>query len=178
VLGAAGVTGWMVLNKEEPTPAQASAGSSATDVEVMPPSHHVATEPTPVVAVDAAVAAAEEPVGSATGSDVAVAAEDPKKHEPAKPPTHRPITHEHEHEQHEAVATAPAGPPGLITIDSKPVYATIYIDGKNYGDTPLVQIKVPPGHHAVKAVSSSGSTRTATISIESGKIAPTLRIEW
>ena len=168
VLVAAGVTGWMVLNKQEPTAAQASAGSSALAVEVMPPS------PPPVVAaVVADASVAEQPAGSDVAAPVVVAADEPKKHESPKPSHHT-----HEHEQHEAVATAPSGPPGLITIDSKPVYATIYIDGKNYGDTPLVQIKVPPGHHAVKAVSSSGSTRTAAISIEAGKIAPTLRIEW
>ena len=32
--------------------------------------------------------------------------------------------------------------------------------------------------HAVKAVSPSGATRTLAITIESGKVAPTRRIEW
>jgi eukaryotic-like serine/threonine-protein kinase len=175
VLAAAGVTGWMALTKAAPTADVAGAGSAS--VIDMPTSHAPVAKP--AVVVDAAVA---EPAGSAeTGSATpAVAASDePKKHEPPKPPPHRQITHEHEHEHEREVAVAPAsGPPGYITIDSKPVYATIYIDGKSYGDTPLVQIKVPPGHHAVKAVSSSGSTHTATIDIESGKTAPKLRIEW
>ncbi|HEY3806398.1 MAG TPA: serine/threonine-protein kinase [Kofleriaceae bacterium] len=89
------------------------------------------------------------------------------------PPRHPKPSHE------VAVAEKPAsGPPGHITIDSAPVYATIYIDGKNYGETPLVNISVPPGHHVVKAVSPSGSTRSSTISIESGKTSPVHRIEW
>jgi serine/threonine-protein kinase len=71
-----------------------------------------------------------------------------------------------------------ASPPGMITIDSTPVYAVIYIDGKKYGETPLVNIKLAPGKHSVRAVSASGATRTMTINIESGKTAPVRRIEW
>jgi eukaryotic-like serine/threonine-protein kinase len=73
---------------------------------------------------------------------------------------------------------ADAAGPGFITIDSTPVYAVIYIDGKKYGETPLVNIKLPPGKHSVRAVSPSGSTRNLTIHIESGKTAPVRRIEW
>ncbi len=92
--------------------------------------------------------------------------------QPPPTPTAPHIKHEAPHE------SAPSGPPGYITIDSAPVYATIFIDGKNYGDTPLVHISLPPGHHAVKAVSPSGSAKTASITIESGKTAPVRRIEW
>jgi len=70
------------------------------------------------------------------------------------------------------------GAPGFITIDSTPVYAVIYIDGKKYGETPLVNIKLPPGKHSVRAVSPSGSTRNLSIHIEPGKTAPVRRIEW
>jgi len=70
-----------------------------------------------------------------------------------------------------------SGPPGSITIDSSP-YAVIYIDGKKYGETPLVNIKLAPGKHTVRAVSASGSTKTKPITIESGKTAPVCRIEW
>ncbi|MFT3693186.1 MAG: serine/threonine-protein kinase [Kofleriaceae bacterium] len=70
------------------------------------------------------------------------------------------------------------GPPGHITIDSSPVYAHIAIDGKSMGDTPLVNIELPPGKHVVKATSASGSTRSLTIQIEPGKTAPVRRIEW
>jgi hypothetical protein len=72
----------------------------------------------------------------------------------------------------------PAGPPGFITIDSTPVYAVIYIDGKKIGETPLVHISVAAGKHSVRAVSGSGTTRNLSITIESGKTAPVRRIEW
>ncbi|MGN6108885.1 MAG: protein kinase domain-containing protein [Kofleriaceae bacterium] len=77
----------------------------------------------------------------------------------------------------EPKSARPAGPPGYITIDAKP-YAVIFIDGKRHGETPLVQLKLPPGKHVVRAVSRSGASRTFSISIESGKVAPTRRIEW
>ncbi len=77
-----------------------------------------------------------------------------------------------------AAEKAVSGAPGFITIDSTPVYAMIYIDGKKYGETPLVNIKLAPGKHSVRAVSPSGSTRNLTIQIEAGKTAPVRRIEW
>jgi len=70
------------------------------------------------------------------------------------------------------------GPPGFITIDSKPVYAVIYIDGKRYGETPLPRISLSPGRHSVRAVSSSGTAQTTVITIESGKLAQTQRFRW
>ena len=58
------------------------------------------------------------------------------------------------------------------------MYSTIFIDGRSYGETPLVRISLPPGRHAIRAVSPSGASRTMTIAIEPGKVAPTRRIEW
>jgi hypothetical protein len=58
------------------------------------------------------------------------------------------------------------------------MYSVIFIDGKPYGETPLVRIALPPGKHALRAVSPSGTSRTMTIVIEPGKVAPTRRIEW
>jgi serine/threonine-protein kinase len=75
-------------------------------------------------------------------------------------------------------AAKPSGPPGFITIDSSPVYAVIYIDGKNFGETPLVRIELPPGRHVVHAVAPSGATRDVRITVESGKVAPAARIVW
>nr|HEX4314569.1 serine/threonine-protein kinase [Kofleriaceae bacterium] len=73
---------------------------------------------------------------------------------------------------------APKGPDGFITIDSAPVYASISIDGRSYGDTPLIHVELAPGRHAVHAVSPSGSTHNLAITIEPGKVAPAARIEW
>ncbi|HEX8108504.1 MAG TPA: PEGA domain-containing protein, partial [Kofleriaceae bacterium] len=77
-----------------------------------------------------------------------------------------------------AAASKPSGPPGFITIDSSPVYAAIYIDGKSYGETPLVRVELSPGRHVVHAVSPSGATRDVRITIESGKVSPATRIAW
>ena len=104
----------------------------------------------PAVAVDAAV----EPV--------ATTVTDKPTPKPTKPP---PVA-------------VPKGPPGFITIDSSPVYAVIFIDGRRYGETPLVRQSLAPGKHGVRAVSPSGTARYVSITIESGKVAPTRRIEW
>ena len=42
----------------------------------------------------------------------------------------------------------------------------------------LVRQSLPPGKHSVRAVSPSGTVRNVSITIESGKVAPTRRIEW
>ncbi|HET7504431.1 MAG TPA: PEGA domain-containing protein, partial [Kofleriaceae bacterium] len=96
-------------------------------------------------------------------TDAAIAApRPPHDHRPPPPPA----------------APRSSGPPGFITIDSSPVYAVIYIDGKSYGETPLVKIALPPGRHVVHAVAPSGAARDVRITIESGKTAPASRIEW
>jgi eukaryotic-like serine/threonine-protein kinase len=77
-----------------------------------------------------------------------------------------------------AVTPPAGGPPGFITIDSTPVYAVIYIDNKKYGETPLVNLKLAPGKHQVRAVSPSGATKQLSITIESGKTAPVRKISW
>jgi hypothetical protein len=74
-------------------------------------------------------------------------------------------------------AQRPSGPPGFITIDSQP-WATIYVDGKDYGPTPVGNVALPPGRHGVRAVTPSGTTKDFSIWIESGKTSPPKRVEW
>jgi serine/threonine-protein kinase len=52
---------------------------------------------------------------------------------------------------------------GSFTIDSRP-WATVYVDGKKLGVTPIFKKSLPAGKHTVKAV-SGGKTRTFTIDI-------------
>ncbi len=148
----------VVLMQNTPPPVDAAPRIA----EVARPADAALPAPEVAPAVDAAVA---EAVKSDTHEAHAAKSRPVhvKKHEPV-----RIAVHEHDK----------AGPPGFITIDSTPVYAVIYIDGKKYGETPLVHIAVPPGKHAVRAVSPSGAARTVSISIESGKTAPVRRIEW
>jgi serine/threonine-protein kinase len=76
------------------------------------------------------------------------------------------------------VPPKPTGPPGFITIDSAPVYAVIFIDGRSYGETPLPRLSLSPGRHRVVAKSASGTTQSTTITIEPGKVAPAFRFKW
>ena len=121
------------------------------------------------VAIDAAVVI---PV------DAAEVAPPPPVVVDAAPPAVKAITHTDRHPPRHEPAVERSGPPGFITIDSAPVYAVIYIDGKKYGETPLVHLSLPPGKHAVRAVSPSGGTKNLTISIDAGKTAPVRKIEW
>jgi serine/threonine-protein kinase len=74
-------------------------------------------------------------------------------------------------------APPPAPTAGYFTIDSKP-YATIFVDGKKIGDTPLFRVKLAPGRRRVKAVLPSGKAQTFTVTIIPGKQAPPRRLEW
>jgi serine/threonine-protein kinase len=161
--GCAGVLLYLNLSKQKAPP---PAG----------PTKEVAMANTAPVIADAAVAPAVVPP-----SDAAVVAPpvDAAEVTPPPPPV-KPVAHPHPQPVHVAVVEKekPSGPPGFITIDSAPVYAVIYIDGKKYGDTPLVKISLPPGKHSVRAVSPSGASKNVAISIESGKTAPVRKIEW
>jgi eukaryotic-like serine/threonine-protein kinase len=57
-----------------------------------------------------------------------------------------------------------AAAPGWYAIDSSP-YATIFIDDRKIGDTPLDRIALPAGSHRVRAVLADGRQRMLTITI-------------
>jgi hypothetical protein len=149
----------------------------------------------PVTAVDAAPAVAVAPEAAAVAASPPAPAPGPEEAapEPAEPAppatTTRPDTRPPpkkdppkkdppKKDLPKKDPPKPAGPPGFITIDSSPMYSVIYIDGKRYGETPLVRLALSPGKHTVRAVSPSGASRTMTIAIDPGKVAPTRRIEW
>jgi eukaryotic-like serine/threonine-protein kinase len=158
VAGAALVTGTMAFMKSSeptaaplPTPtADVVMTTTPTPQPTPPPQATPTPQPTPT------------PTPQATPTPTPIS--------PTPTPTPKPHT--------KATPAAPSGPPGFVTIDSAPVYATIFIDGKSYGETPLVHISLPPGHHSLKAVSPSGSSKMSSVTIESGKTAPVRRIEW
>jgi serine/threonine-protein kinase len=72
---------------------------------------------------------------------------------------------------------AVAAEPGQYSVDSKP-YATIYIDGKSYGDTPLFRVPLAPGRHRIRAVRADGRVRKLTITIEPGKLVSSGTLAW
>jgi serine/threonine-protein kinase len=62
---------------------------------------------------------------------------------------------------------ATSGKPGRLSIDASP-WATISIDGKSLGATPLVGVELAAGDHTVKAVGQKGATKTFRIHIDPG----------
>jgi serine/threonine-protein kinase len=146
------------IGREPAASVTAATPGSNISVAVVAPATPAVEPPhdAAVTTIDAAVAVPTDPV---------VAAPEPPAHPIRKPPS-------------PPVAPRPSGPPGYITIDSTPVYATIRIDGKDYGETPVVNVALAPGRHRVHAMAPSGATRDVSITIESGKTAPPSRIEW
>ena len=67
--------------------------------------------------------------------------------------------------------------PGTISIDSQP-FATIYVDGKPFGVTPILQKALPAGHHKLKAVLKDGRSRTLELDIPAGKSARPVVLSW
>jgi hypothetical protein len=132
----------------------------------------------PPAAAPADAAPVVEPPDAAPVPTIAEETPKPKKETPAHPAVHVQQPTRPPPPPPPPPEEKVSGPPGFITIDSSPVYSVIYVDGKKLGETPLVHIQLPPGKHAVKAVSPSGAIRTTSITIESGKTAPVRRIEW
>ncbi len=60
--------------------------------------------------------------------------------------------------------------PGYLTVAANP-YATVFIDGKKRGITPIVKLKLPPGIHRLQLVSSAGGkSKNIKIRITSGDV--------
>ena len=74
-------------------------------------------------------------------------------------------------------APAVAEEPGQYSVDAKP-YATIFIDGKSYGETPLFKVPLAPGKHRVRAVREDGEVRRYTVTIEPGKLTSSGTLAW
>jgi eukaryotic-like serine/threonine-protein kinase len=159
-LGGVGAYVYARISRE-PAPGPSSPATAPLPAGLPPPVVDAAPADTPPIDAPPSVAPIDAR-GTATDAPAAHPGQPAQPH-PANPSSSAP---------------RPSGPPGFITIDSAPVYAVIYIDGKNYGETPLVKLALSPGGHSVHAVAPSGASRDVHIVIESGKIAPASRIEW
>ena len=115
----------------------------------------------------AIIGAADAPTDAATDAPTVAVAPPP----PLDPPPRRPAR------QPDRPAR-PNGPPGTITIDSSPIYATIYVDGKRIGDTPLVKLELAPGRHVVRAVTESGASQELRVMINAGENSSPCRFSW
>ncbi len=67
--------------------------------------------------------------------------------------------------------------PGQLSVSSDP-YATIYLDGRKLGDTPLFRERLTAGKHAVRAVRGDGREQSVTIEIEAGKERNLGKLRW
>ena len=76
-----------------------------------------------------------------------------------------------------AVDAGVVAEPGFYSVDSKP-YATIYIDDKSYGETPLFKLQLPAGKHRVRAVRADGKSQKLTITITPGKLFSSGTLGW
>jgi len=68
-------------------------------------------------------------------------------------------------------------PTGLLSIDSTP-WATIYVDGKRLGITPLIDRPVKAGAHTVRAVTEDGRAQERQVVIEPGAKQTPIRLHW
>ena len=74
---------------------------------------------------------------------------------------------------------APPAPraPGSYSVDSHP-YATIYVDGKLLGDTPLFRLPIAAGHHRIRAVRQDGTERTFELAVAPGEAVNAGQLAW
>jgi hypothetical protein len=104
---------------------------------------------------------------------IAVAAADAGATPTTPPPDAAPVAPDAAAEP----SVVPAPRYGYVSIDSSP-YATIYIDGRRAGVTPLIRYRVRAGKRRVRAVLESGQSRRFTIAVEAGELAPPRQLRW
>jgi eukaryotic-like serine/threonine-protein kinase len=119
---------------------------------------------------DAAVPPSEEPIIEVLPNEDDVT---PPKRDPRRP-TRRPVKKPVEPKPPAEVAVAE---PGFYSVDSKP-YATIYIDDKSYGETPLFKLQLPAGKHRIRAVRADGKSQRLSITIQPGKLFSSGTLSW
>ena len=76
-----------------------------------------------------------------------------------------------------AVTRPPAAAPGFFSIDSKP-YATVFVDGRSIGVTPIVHRALGAGHHRLRVVLEDGRARELGVDVPSGRAAPPIVLAW
>jgi hypothetical protein len=77
-------------------------------------------------------------------------------------------------------APAPAKPrrgKGLLSVDSTP-WATIYLDGKRLGITPMIGVPVKAGKHTLRAVTVDGREQQREVVIQAGAAQTPIRLHW
>ncbi len=150
------------------TPAPAPATAPATEAS---PASKPAEDPAelPAVATPVPPAAEKEPEKEPEKpAPVAEKKPEPKKAEPKKATAKKPEPKKAEPKKAEP-AVASKGGSGFLTLNAEP-YATVYIDGKKRGFTPIVKLALPPGSHSIRLVSSAGQPdKKMTVKVGAGE---------
>jgi serine/threonine-protein kinase len=127
------------------------AGDSPPPPPASAPAVAVVTPMTP--SIDAAAAA---PIDAApTTVEVGAAQVEPPPPTPSPAPVAR------------RPPRPPAAKPGKLFINANP-WATIYVDGKKVGPTPIVDHTLSAGSHTIRAVAEDGRTRSLRIEVPPG----------
>jgi eukaryotic-like serine/threonine-protein kinase len=108
------------------------------------------------------VATVHEPDASVRAPDDAADVRPPDDAAIVRPPDVAPVKH---------------ASPGWYSIDSTP-FATIAIDDKPAGVTPLVHKSLAAGKHRVHAVLADGRTKDVVIVVPAGKLAAPIVLRW
>ena len=66
---------------------------------------------------------------------------------------------------------------GFFSIDARP-YADIFVDGKPFGQTPLLHKQLAVGVHHLKAVRADGTTKTYDVTIRANATAAPIIVSW
>ncbi len=161
-IGIAAIAIVVARETHDPDPAVALTHPTAPAPTAAPPAPPPAPPPTPTVT---AIELPTSPAGSAAPARAA-----------ARPPERTTIQRtiaeraaerapDRGADRRPTVAAAPR--PGKLSIDASP-WATISVDGKPIGQTPLVGVPIAAGDHTIKAVGAKGATTTFRIHVEPG----------
>ncbi len=66
---------------------------------------------------------------------------------------------------------------GTFSVDSTP-FATIYVDDRMLGITPLIHRPLAAGHHKLRAVLRDGRSRELELDVPAGKAAQPIHLSW
>jgi len=181
ILLALGLTAFALFASKSPSPSEPQVSRLATDGGTGTPGRDAA----PLQPTSAAVATPTMPVAQDAGkTEGGIASKPaPSPGDAGTPSASFPALASH---------TQPAGNEsranrqgiqnhvpqrGFLTIDSRP-YATIYVDGKKIGETPLFRVKVAAGKRKITAVLPSGKSQSFTVTVLPGKDVPPRRLVW
>jgi serine/threonine-protein kinase len=114
----------------------------------------------------------DDQVGAARNANTGTIAQPPDTATVEQPSVEQPSV-----EHREPTRPAVRRKPGYFSIDSTP-FATIFVDNKRLGITPLVKKRLPAGPHTIRAELKDGRTKEMSIDVPAGKTAAPVRLTW